>query len=1733
MKKKLTTLLFGLLLAVGWTSNASAQALPEGGFTKRMGLPDVGVNSGIVNAKMIATMPMMTMPTGESTQMSAPAQAPKRVTGVSSVVYDKAYYQQFKYSWTGADGVTHENVDPTEPATDPYQIYELLRFVYGNPNFPGPTYSAYTPTYQREDPVYYGAINGGWDITAGTGGATVNTKDITINVSNYSVIISSIKVYDANNNELVNWDAQTAVDNVEYTTFTQSGNTYYRFILPEYLTTDNGKYYGLFNSNTQEDPVYVGYLVTGTDAGTLTIPYSYLNGATNVRVEVTTAYNSAATDVNHTLNVNGQATSSDLTSELATYTWNLTVAEQPESGAYVQGTVVAPYQDGYTVVLVALKDRAEMKLATEEWPANSSHFETKAQLIEYFSNNIEYVRLLTDGLRIGEGLNTGTVFNCDGRLNRFFFLGKGQARKKAPRVQAFIDQGGTIRFQQFTANNQSYTYVNYQDWFGEDVAFEEMFEQFSPTSTTVSDESQTLDLFDKLREGNVYDVQHDCGSVMQAEHEFSLAGKNGTEHFPFSGLNFFVPDYRLLFWTTDYSKWGSTTYTVDGRDNVPYQRANTNYTTPEGSHGSYFSGVYDLDNDYYYPTWYSAWSAYYAVYNKTYAPKIGIYRITLTAEATQVGTSHNPSNHNYNVTLTWVSSLNQMSGSIVPQTYTMYLIDENGNRTQLEPVDVKFYDNNGNELDDENQNPFHVTQAVYAVPQNEHSYTIEYQVDGVADAGPAFHATSNRASVVIPGWNDFVGLQLDHHESDFVITKNQQTGQSSERHNWYRNFLAMVNEDIVNGLTVSKITGAGDDGVKMNEFNLYRFLYGNDGKPTTETKVATITFDQATEEQAHFTVAYENQEIEDYTLKYKEGNNTVTVDDAYSRANLDIPEEGWVRVKGNGDIVIWPNGYTVNFKSIRVYNGTSTTPISGASWTAPNAFPSTWYTSPGSKWENYTTEAGDQVGYIEGGGYIAIPNLLDNYPNARVVIEAYGDAGYTNRIAVNDLTQNITATAAGTNYTWATPSPAAAPKRAGETQTITEGFEDTNVFPTLSLGGITATQHTGAFGEWTIYDATGARVYGPSNLTWENKYAPQAWTPFLSTTISGSTAHNGSQYMESICPDNYNGYYNGPADSWLVSPVLSGKEQTITFWARIFTTDYTPETFEVLYTTGDIDREDFSNSVSSFQLAKSYSSATTTWTEYSATLPAGAKYFAIRHTSNDIYGMMIDDVTYEISNEAPAAEGGLLRLHLLMVDQLKERIPDDNSHPDAYGYVLRYEPNGPNGDGKKQSGTVRVNIQKTDCEVLSYYTLDQIDRDTKRDLTMDALTADVQFNLSPSNDLLNYYNLQAKENNEPAFNEDYVTKLHRQEDFTYREMLETSPNLDEVYPNGEHHYFDDSTPIKTGVYGVANRFMSYAPSVSTWGVQRRYFEYDGLDNTYGAPIWKTSVGDVTLETVDIERQHNKLNSVNWTDEGGAASLYMLDNIKAIGYLPHTDLTKVEFEPYMFRVFVESENGLLRPYQVVEAGEGGEGEPAGEHLAPKDGELTEADMKGPLCVWSGYITPDGEGGFVEENGTEISLGEASGQTTYIYKKNKVNKTNPDGKWDQDATANAMFGALDALAITGYDNNGQPIVKTAIDEKDLKVYVRFYYNVKGTAEGHTPWINMHTAGGSQSRVGNGSEAESGVTGIATAVHEVQYLGEIVSQTYYNVQGMESDKPFKGVNIVVTRFSDGTVSTTKVVK
>ncbi len=59
--------------------------------------------------------------------------------------------------------------------------------------------------------------------------------------------------------------------------------------------------------------------------------------------------------------------------------------------------------------------------------------------------------------------------------------------------------------------------------------------------------------------------------------------------------------------------------------------------------------------------------------------------------------------------------------------------------------------------------------------------------------------------------------------------------------------------------------------------------------------------------------------------------------------------------------------------------------------------------------------------------------------------------------------------------------------------------------------------------------------------------------------------------------------------------------------------------------------------------------------------------------------------------------------------------------------------------------------------------------------------------------------------------------------------------------------------------------------------------------------------------------------------------------------------------------------------------------------------------------------------------------------------------------------------------------------------------------------------------------GSDSSDNVT----AVEEVTASKTVKSVRYYNLMGMESELPFQGINIVVTRYSDGSISTVKVMR
>lgn len=179
----------------------------------------------------------------------------------------------------------------------------------------------------------------------------------------------------------------------------------------------------------------------------------------------------------------------------------------------------------------------------------------------------------------------------------------------------------------------------------------------------------------------------------------------------------------------------------------------------------------------------------------------------------------------------------------------------------------------------------------------------------------------------------------------------------------------------------------------------------------------------------------------------------------------------------------------------------------------------------------------------------------------------------------------------------------------------TEDFDDTATFPEFSLGGITSTEHSGTIGNWTLYDANeGAATYSIQNNTVPNLGSPMGWIVYALGYVNYPT-HSGNQFMASFCVTS------GATDHWLISPLLNGEEQTISFFARELTTQYGDETFEVLASSTD-------NSPASFTNVVSLSSSSTDWTEFTASLPAGTKYFAIRHTSDDIFALFVDDVTF-------------------------------------------------------------------------------------------------------------------------------------------------------------------------------------------------------------------------------------------------------------------------------------------------------------------------------------------------------------------------------------------------------------------------------------------------------------------------------------------------------------------------
>lgn len=176
---------------------------------------------------------------------------------------------------------------------------------------------------------------------------------------------------------------------------------------------------------------------------------------------------------------------------------------------------------------------------------------------------------------------------------------------------------------------------------------------------------------------------------------------------------------------------------------------------------------------------------------------------------------------------------------------------------------------------------------------------------------------------------------------------------------------------------------------------------------------------------------------------------------------------------------------------------------------------------------------------------------------------------------------------------------------------VTDGFEDYEPF---AVSG---------FGDWTTRDVDGQPTCTVGDFEFDHMGEPKAFQVFNPSmtspklTVNEWQPYSGDQML--VCfstetPTN---------DDWLISPLLSGKKQNISFMAKTADATWGKEKIEIWYSTTGTDAADF------VQLTEKPYEVPTSWTEYVYTLPEGTKYFAIRCVSSVTFALFIDDVSFE------------------------------------------------------------------------------------------------------------------------------------------------------------------------------------------------------------------------------------------------------------------------------------------------------------------------------------------------------------------------------------------------------------------------------------------------------------------------------------------------------------------------
>ena len=370
------------------------------------------------------------------------------------------------------------------------------------------------------------------------------------------------------------------------------------------------------------------------------------------------------------------------------------------------------------------------------------------------------------------------------------------------------------------------------------------------------------------------------------------------------------------------------------------------------------------------------------------------------------------------------------------------------------------------------------------------------------------------------------------------------------------------------------------------------------------------------------------------------------------------------------------------------------------------------------------------------------------------------------------------------------------------------------------------------------------------------------------------------------------------------------------------------------------------------------------------------------------------------------------------------------------------------------SNTVMVPVYKTDIEVLTAYTITELEDDVDHSLPENLTNADVNIKVTNDNAITRYdvyHKEDVKESDQnwatgeinrtvayAAHNTNSYIPYAKDEDDLTSWVQQTSIPFDSQAEEMWIHLND--------YVEVQNANTWYVPVVVANGVVT-------TGNTYGAPIRPSYVGNMTA-TVNYDQSTVRTDA----DNNNAEYLYMTAEVVMHCTAPQVE----EGANYHYECF------LARAWRQ----------------------------------WTPYV-----------------VGVGAGQPTETF----MGEVELDGN-----VAEAVIGCKDFQMVDNHWSLDEPTF--CIPAGTTPMFVsRFYYK-------RVPNSQSLNAGGG----GGGGGGGAGAPGDGpippqnpTSINEFNVDKTCVGVTYVNTLGMTSSQPFDGVNIVVTRYSDGSTSTTKILR